>query len=180
MLFEKEYYDELAYLLHTPYIVFNDKNNDYQNLKFVNLSCGAQSLNQYRIQRLNQNSINGTAHLIIERSKGIFKHDYSIQNADKLLYYISCLSAEFGDISRIWWPFTCVVSQSDFIAFKKLKSTIHFNHFKKVLNIETTEELMNKLKYVSENHLDYKFDRHNYQIEYLEHLIDKDKLCTSP
>jgi hypothetical protein len=179
LLFEKDFFNELAYLLHTPFVVFSESKKDYLNLKFVNLSCGAQSLNQYRIQRLKLNSVNGTTQLILERSKGIFKNEYSVQNADKLLYYVSCINAEFNQ-SRIWFPFTCTFSSSEFIVFKKLKSTIHFNLFKKVLNVESKEELVTKLKNVAQNRIDEKIDRYNYQFEYLEHLIDIDKICMNP
>lgn len=179
-LLEKEFYDELAEILHKPYSVYNKSNKDYVSLRYVYFCFVIPSLSSFRNERLRLNAVNGTSKLLIDRSKGLFKNDYSIQDADKMLYYTSCLTADNGFNSRLWIPFTCTSSESEFVLFKMLKSQTQFDKFKKVLNVNSKEELIDRFNNAVINRLDERIDRFSYSLEPLDTLIIPTKLCSIP
>lgn len=179
ILLEKELFDEISYLLHTPYVVYNENTREFLNLKFVNFNTNPSSLNHHRIKRLAQNNINEVSQVIRERSKTIFQRENYISEIDAILYYVSCLTAEKGQYSRIWFPHTCDTSYNTIISLKKLKSLLHFDKFKILLKVNNKEELSVRIKYVLDNKID-KVERYYYGLEYIHVAFNLDEIGIEP
>lgn len=173
LLMENELFEESSYILHTPYIPYNLHEEDYLNIRFDKFNI------ENSINRLIKNSINEVSKLIRDRSKGVFLKENFICEVDAVLYYISCLTANQGQMSRIWFPHTCNTSYQTISILKKLKSKTHFNNFKILLQVDNKDELSNKIKYVVENHID-KVERHYYEIDYIQTAFNLDEIGSIP
>jgi hypothetical protein len=128
---------------------------------------------------LGQNNINEISRIIRERSKTTFQKENFISEIDAVLYYISCLTADRGKLSRIWFPHTCDSSYNIIISLKKLKSLLHFNKFKILLKVKNKDELSEKIKYVVENKID-KVERYYYGLEYIQIAFNLDEIGSEP
>ena len=180
ILIEKELFDELSYVLHTPYVIYSDSKRDYLNLKFVNISSIPSGLNSHRQRRLGLNNINEVSRLLRERSKGVFKNDNSITETDALLYYISCLTAEYGDRTRIWFPHTCDGNYFEVTIIKKLQSLTHFDKVKTIFKVNNKKELAERIKYVQENKIEDKLNRFYYELGYVDNVFNLNEIGKNP
>ncbi len=180
LLIEKELYHELASILHSPYTIYSPHKKDYISLTFVNASVTPSSLNSYRIQRLSKNNINEVSHLIRNRAKKTAINENFISEVDAILYYISCLTAQHADRSRIWFPHTCDSSRIEIPLIKKLKSQNTFSHFMPLFNVGSKEEFFERLEYVKQMNIDKKIQRYYYGLDPIEYVFKSDEVASMP
>jgi hypothetical protein len=175
-LLEMEYFEELSYILHTPYLV-NDS-GDYKSYSFTALSLNPLSLNKYRIERLNLNIINGISKLLRDRLAPFYDEN-TIMQTDALLYYISCLMATNNLNFKYWFPYSCDGFLDIPSVFQKLKSLSYFSKFRTVLDVKDKEELIQKVDAIIENEID-KLSRFYYEIPLIQDVINSDLIGRIP
>ena len=171
LLIDNEKYDELGYILHTPYIVYSYNQNDYIQLNFINFCSTASSLNHYRIKRLKIKRPNLYAELVKKRFELKNIEFGDLARTDAILYYISCINAKHGRNSRVWLPYLSIGEIRKIPFLLKLKSQSHFDKVKIVLNVNSVDEIIEKYDFMDKTEIHDAINRSFFNIPYLDHII---------
>lgn len=145
----------ISELLTLPYFVNKKDSNKPEVSRFIEFNSG-NFLFKYRNERLKLNRTDLLADTIKGRSTNDTIHFNDIQEADLLLYYISCLQQidlEEKGWYPYWFPNSLVYSIYNYQHLNKLISQRYFDKFKMVLGVESKEELDSKVsKLGDQNH----------------------------
>lgn len=177
VMFEKERFKELAYILHNPFILNIQKYNKTKEYNFIFFRNYVLTLNDLRNKKLQMNRISLTADVIKARATGKIKFT-QLQQADALLYYISLFLPDINsNYQRSWFPETTCYYIYSFPIMSKAISQKFFEKLKVIFDVNSKDELMQKIKYANEKNRD-NLQRFHYEIPHLNKGLNIDEICT--
>ena len=142
-----EKFELISELLTLPYFV-NKKNVDGPEIgRFIAFNVH-NYLFEYRKKRLKLNRVNLESDTIKERATNDKIHFTDLQQADLILYYVSCLQQidlQEKEWYPYWFPNLMVYSIYNFPHLNKLLSKRYFEKFKIILGVNSKEELVSKV-----------------------------------
>ncbi len=174
VMIEKDKYKEFSQLLRHTFLVYNEKDGNTIPIPYRIFNQAAESINELRNNRLQMNRINLTADLIKQRadiSNYVFE---KLREYDILLYYISCMETVSTFWSK-WFPQTTAYHVHHVSLIDKLVSVRHFNNMKLLFNVETVEELREKVSEAVKLNQD-RLQRWHYELPELQSVFDFDKI----
>lgn len=175
IMFEKERFKELAYILNNPFIIHIQRKEKTREFSFSYFRNPVATLNKFRNEKLQLNRISVTADLIKERATGKIKF-HQLQQADAILYYVSILQGKTGD-NRYWFPETTCYHIYSFPIIDKAISKRFFEKLKSIFDVNSKEELIQKVDDLNSVNGD-KLDRFNYELPKISYGLKLDEICT--
>lgn len=174
-LIQKEKFEELAYIIYTPFVIKRNWEDDYIEIPFHEFNRSVRSINDSRKQRLNLNRVNIVADTIKQRMSKNVNFDKMVE-ADLLLYYISILFPLKGGNKPYWFPqLSCYGSPSK-TALPKTISKKYFDKAKVLLRVNSKEDLQSIILELISCGGD-KLDRGWYKFPLISHGLQMDKVC---
>lgn len=176
ILLKRKKYLLISQILNSDFVL-NSKYKDRTN--YTGFRFHLPSL-EYRKERLGLNRLSLHADLLIER---VYKNYLSdLISTDILLYYISVVIKNKSQ--NIWFPTTYIYFPEDktIKILARLNSKSHFENIKCLFNVETKDELIEKMDNInffnSTNNVRYtgSWDR----VPNIDHFIKPEEICTSP
>ena len=153
MLLEKERFEELAYILQTPFIVEYKNRGEIMELSFTEFRQFVSTLNEHRNKKYNMNRVSVTADTIKQRATEKIKFERLVE-ADILLYYISLLFPHKNSNFYIWFPETsCYRSYRPAILARTI-SERYFNKIKIIFGVGNKQELVTRVDEIIKNNED--------------------------
>lgn len=153
MLLEKERFEELAYILQTPFIVEYKNSGEMMELSFTEFRHFVSTLNEHRNKKYNMNRVSVTADTIKQRASEKMKFEKLVE-ADILLYYISLLFPHKNAYFYNWFPETsCYRSYRPAILAKSI-SERYFNKIKVLFGVTNKQELVARVDEIIKNNED--------------------------
>lgn len=151
-----EKFQLLAQLLELPYFVNRMHDLKPEIGKFYAFNLG-NYLFEYRNKRLGLNRISLEADTIKNRATNDLIHFPDLQEADLILYYISCLYAIDSKENEwnhpYWIPSLSVYDCYYYPRLNKLISKRYFDKFKVLLGVKSKEELVSKIEQLGDKNL---------------------------
>ena len=175
-MFEKERFRELGYILNNPFIVNIKRHEKTQEYNFIYFRSYVATLNELRNKKLQMNRISITADTLKERATGKISFQ-QIQQADAILYYISLFIQDNSYNRRPWFPETTCYHIYNFPLISKAVSQKFFDKLKPIFDVNTKEELIQKVDEVVKNNKD-NLQRFNYEIPQIGRGLKLDEICT--
>jgi hypothetical protein len=177
VMFEKERFKELAYILYNPFIINIERRNQTQEYNFTFFRNHVATLNELRNTKLQMNRISLTADTIKERAIGKIKF-VQLHQADSILYYVSLFLADTNTYyRRPWFPETTCYHFYSFPLMKKAISQKFFDKIKVLFQVDTKEQLIEKIKEANQNNRD-NLQSIYYEVPQLSHGLNIDEICT--
>lgn len=153
LLLEKERFEELAYVLQTPFIVEYKNRGEMMELSFTEFRQFVSTLNEHRNKKYNMNRVSVTADTIKQRATEKIKFEKLVE-ADILLYYISLLFPHKNSYFNNWFPETsCYRSYRPAILSKSI-SERYFNKIKVLFGVNNKQELVARVDEIIKNNED--------------------------
>lgn len=177
---KEEKFEELSFLVHTPYLV-NRRHQDIAPYSFTAFNSGIDVF-VYRNRKLKPEKVNSVADEMKKRATNDIVPFSNIVAADTLLYYISCLSFAKGNTlgsiySPIWFPNTSIYfSSNKLILVQKTISQRYFNRFKVILGVESKEELIQIVKEVINKGIGVIGDKWHYRFPSIDSGLNIEKI----
>ena len=171
-------FNELSYLLHNSFIVFNSRSQKTEPYDFTIFCNSAGSLNDHRNKRLNLNRVNYGSDLIKQRARAESNLNFErIKEIDCLLYYISIMKNETEDQWRWirWFPQLTAYRTYQLPLIQRLSSSRHFEKMKSIFDVKTPEELIEKINKAVEIKAD-RLERWHYELPYIKQAFDLENL----
>lgn len=178
-------YNVVADLLNSPYYFENYGVDSKKVQKFVDLDNRGHLNTDYYLTYYyhhvkKDNKITGLGDTLIERVHENFEKE-ELVDADLLCCYVSYLTVVFNDYRHDWFPYTYVYKRSEnFMLFRKLSSKRHFDRVKCIFDVDTVDELKEKIVVVDltfNNHYGFNNVHLNY-VEPIHEYIDIEKIGT--
>jgi len=176
IMFEKERFKELAYILHNPFIIHIQRYNETQEFSFTYFKNYVASINDFRKKRLNLNRVSVTADTLKEKATGMIKFT-QLQQADIFLYYISLFISDNSYNQRPWFPETSCYDFYNLPIIKKTISQKFFDRIKPLFDVNSKDELLAKVKEIMEKKKD-NIERYEYHFPYIDRGLEIDKIAT--
>lgn len=177
IMIEKERFDELAYILQTPFLIVKKRSGEILQTNFSEFRKYVTSLNEDRNKKLRLNRVSVTADIIKQRASQKYNFEILI-DADVLLYYISLLfPVDQSSSSDYWFPET---SCHHFHKLKTLSKTVserYFNKVKVLFGVQTKSELLAKAEEINKMGQDGINDR-NYRTPSIKAGLRINEMCT--
>lgn len=174
-MLEKEKFNELAYILQTPYIVEIRNGREIQEWSFTEFKQFVSTLNEHRNKKYNLNRVSVTADTIKKRATEKIKFEKLIE-ADILLYYISLLFPNSNPYMPYWFPETSCYRSFRPAILARTISERYFNKVKVIFGVETKEQLIEKVNSIVKNNTD-NVQRGYYNIPNIKVGLRIDDLC---
>lgn len=174
-------YDFISNVLNSPYYfksVYNP--NETQNFLILDQRGDIETdkFLTYYYTLKDKNYITGLGHMLIERMYSDFDINEFVE-ADLLCCYISIINLKdkYG-----WFPYTHIYKESeDFELFRKLTSKKHFEKVKDLFEVETVEDLKEKIQ-LADNYFSkqrYGFSRAIFSyVKPIGHYVKLDEIYT--
>jgi hypothetical protein len=179
VLIEKEKFKELGAILHTSFVIFNKETSKTEAFSFPLFNQYAKSLDKYRNERLQMNRASVTADIIKQRADNPKYTFDKIREYDVLLYYIDIMTneTEHAWLWFRWFPQTTVYHIYNLLILEKLISQRHFEKLKPLFDVNTIDELKQKIEKVITIKAD-KIQRFNHYLPYINQAFDFAKIGT--
>jgi hypothetical protein len=174
---KNEKFQLISEFLILPYFI-NKKNVDQPEIVgFVEFNKH-NFLFQYRNARLKLNRIDLLTDTIKARATNDIIHFHNLQEADLILYFVSCLqriSSNKKDNWPYWFPNLSVYPLYNYQNLNKLISQRYFDKFKVILGVETKEELQIKLNQLGDKNPGINSNTY-YQVPNLKYGLNIDEI----
>ena len=143
-------YKMISYLLHSPYYLTDEYNQERGTQHYVELDMRGQRdiedyMDYYYKKIDGKLYVSPLGELLISRLPKNLNSEYLI-DADLLCCYVSFLNIEEYK-NEFWFPYTYIYKgrHPSFEIFRRLTSTRYFENVKEIFNVETIEEFKNKV-----------------------------------
>lgn len=177
IMLEKEKFEELAFILQTPFIIDKKRNSEIIPVNFSEFKHFVSSLNEHRNKKLQLNRISITADTIKQRATEKYNFEILIE-ADALLYYISLLFPnKLSFLGDYWFPETSCYRVYKLRVLSKTISERYFNKVKVLFGVQTKGELEIKLDDIIKSGRDTVND-FNYRIPNIKAGLRIQDMCT--
>jgi hypothetical protein len=178
IMWEKEKYNELGYLLHNNFIIYDNSYSETKSCSFLYFNLYTESLNKLRNTRLQMNRISVSADLVKQRAD-IPKYPFiKLMEFDAILYYIAIMDNEENNFTWLrWFPHTTVYDINIIPNLKKLESLRFFQKVKPVFNTDSVEDLKAKVNKTI-NIMADKVNRFDYQLPDIGSAFNLNKIGT--
>lgn len=150
---EKERFEELAYVLQTPYIVEYRTRGEIMELSFTEFRYFVSTLNVYRNKKYNMNRVSVTADMIKQRATEKIKFEKLVE-ADILLYYISLLYPHKNSYFFNWFPETSCYRSIRPVILAKTVSERYFDKVKVLFGASNKKHLIDRVEEIIKNNED--------------------------
>lgn len=150
MMLEKEKFEELANILHSPFIINYKYRGEILDLSFNEFRHYVSTLNEYRNKKYSLNRVSVTADMIKQRASEKLKFEKLVE-ADIVLYYISLLFPHKNSYFRTWFPETTCYQSVRPIVLGKLVSERYFNKIKVIFAVNSKTELIARVDEIVKN-----------------------------
>lgn len=174
IMFEKERFKELGYILNNSFIINIKRNERTQEYSFSQFRTYVTTLNELRNKKLQMNRISLTADTLKERATGKITFQ-QLQQADAILYYISLIVDT--KYRMLWFPETSCYNFYNFPLINKAISQRFFDKLKPIFNVNSKEELVQKVEEVVKNNGD-RLERFYYELPRVGQGLKLDEICT--
>lgn len=175
-------YDFISNLLNSPYNFKSLSLSQNESQNFLTLdqrgSIGTDKYFTYYYNLKGNNPLTGLGQLLIERMYSDFEINEFVE-ADLLCCYISIinLNDNYG-----WFPYTYIYKESDdFELFRRLTSKKHFEKVKDLFEVETVEDLKEKIQlsniYFTRQRYGFSNALFNY-VKPINYYVNIDKICS--
>ena len=153
IMWKKEKFKELGFLLHNSYINIVDQHTKVHTYSFF--SSNINSLDKFRNKRLNGNRKSIMADTILSRANNPnYSFDF-LKDIDITLYFISLMIKDSENIYDWgWWPRLSVYDTFNVSTLSVLISKRKFDKIKPVFNVDSVVDLEEKVKYIIDNKID--------------------------
>lgn len=182
MLLKNEDFYNIKVLLDTKYFLnlghYQKDTYDFKHFNFANIRAL-----EYRGNRLGENLLTCTSHLLCERSV-VSNQNFKnlLTETDLLLFYYSALKYE-----RAWFPASYVyatgVDKYSVVKIDILKRLISKRHFEKVkvlFDVNTPQEMIELFKtFNEEKYKNYGYERSFETVPFLSYHINFNEIATS-
>jgi len=164
-------------LIYSTYFVKNRHRSENEPKSFDTFYRNVSIIDQYYKETYSKNFLNPMADLIIKRIPDDFSVTQIVQ-ADLLCYHISKLNG------KDWFPQTYIYDTSNkYELFYKLVSKRHFEKVKQLFDVNTIEELKNKLIELEEIEGNSYYSQIGYsgsfeRVSPIYRIIDKENIGT--
>jgi hypothetical protein len=147
MMIEKERFKELGAVLNNHFVFYNEKSNKTETYSFMYFNHHVESLDKYRNERLQMRRVSITADTIKQRADIPAITFHRLTECDVLLYYIAIMmnEKEDGYFWHRWWPYLTVYSIYQLPILEKLISKRHFEKLKPLFDVNSIDELKQKV-----------------------------------
>jgi hypothetical protein len=179
ILIAKERFDELAYILQTPFIIEKKNSGEILQQSFSEFRQYVATLNEHRNKKYKLNKISVTADTLKQRASEKYGFE-KLRETDLLLFYISLLfpSPKKNYFSYSYWfpETTC----SRFWYTKLLAKTVserYFNKVKILFGVKDKNELIAKVEEITNAGLDKNND-HNFSVPEMKSGLALTEMCT--
>lgn len=165
-------YKLIADLLNSKYYIKDSYRSDKpENFTFIYEYH--RNLEDYSSQYFSR--VTGFGHYLITNISNSIEKDHII-TADTLCYFSSYLNRK--ESRRKWFPLTYIYNDGyDLTFFKKASSKKHFEKTKEIFNVETKEELKEKLnESKSESEDRIRYGKGFHEIPFIHELIEPDNI----
>lgn len=174
LMLKERRYTLVSQILNADYYI-NSMFKSGSPLSFIDFRFYLKSL-EYRNQKLKLNRLSVHADLMKERSYKRYLND--LISTDLVLYYVSKLNTK-EESWKVWFPTTYIyfneVGTIKFIS--RLKSKSHFSNVKSLFNVDTEDELMQRIsKFKIDNGFSYGWN----VIPDISRFIKAEDVCTIP
>ena len=156
VLINKERFDELAYILQTPFLIEKKSSGDILQQTFSDFRQYVATLNEHRNKKYNLNKISVTADTLKQRASKNYNFE-TLRETDLLLYYISLLfpSPKKNYSSyQYWFPETTASRFWNIRLLPKTVSLKYFNKAKVLFGVKDKNELVSKVDEISKSGVD--------------------------
>ncbi len=165
LFIEKERFEELAYVLQTPFIVEYRNRGEIIELSFTEFRHFVSTLNEHRNKKYNMNRVSVTADMIKQRASEKIKFEKLVE-ADILLYYISLLYPHKNSYFSNWFPETSCYRLYRPAILAKTVSERYFNKVKILFGVSTKQQLVDRVEEIIKSNQD-NIQRGFYNIPYI-------------
>lgn len=179
ILIDKEKYKELGEILHSGFVFFNAMSSKTESFTFLLFNQYPESINRLRNERLSMRRLSITADFIKQRAD-LPKYNFDkIREYDILLYYIGIMQNEVENqwLWKRWFPHTTVYRTHNLPLLERLISKRHFEKMKYIFNVNTIEELKQKVEKTIEIKVD-KVERWNNDFPHISEAFNLKNIGT--
>lgn len=176
VLLQKERFNELAFVLQTPFIIERKETGDILQLTFSEFRQYVRSLNEFRNKKHRLNRVSVTADMIKQRATDKYSFN-KMMETDVVLYYISLLfpnAAKFR--GGYWFPETSCY-QYNLKVLPKTVSERYFNKIKVLFGVNNKDELLAKAEEIKKSGNDAIHD-YNYMVGGIKGGLRIEEMCT--
>lgn len=179
VMIDKEKFKELGTVLHNSFVIFNKEVSKTETYSFLHFNLYAESLDKFRNDRLQMQRVSITADTIKQRADNPKYTFDKIRECDVLLYYIGIMLNETNDawLWFRWFPQTTVYDIYYLPILEKLVSLRHFEKLKPLFDVNTIDELKQKIEKTIAINAD-RLQRFNHNFPYIKQAFDFTKMGT--
>ena len=147
MMIDKERFKELGIVLNNNFVFYNEKSYKTETFSFIYFNQHVESLDKYRNERLQMRRVSIAADTIKQRADIPTVSFHRLTECDVLLYYIAIMMNEKEDsyFWHRWWPYLTVYRIHQLPLLEKLISLRHFEKFKHLFDVNSIDELKQKV-----------------------------------
>ena len=180
ILLQLKRYSEAAFFVNSTYF-YRDTTAELKQNGIVIFNRYAQSIDEYRNNRLKLGRVNVTADLIKARATRTDVRFENIREADLILHYLTQLRAD----RFTWFPRTSVYAArgSGVEFFQRLVSRTYFEKVKPLFDVKTVDELKTLVEgCIARDRADqghYGPDLWNYNMMPIEHVLDPGNIAAT-
>ena len=177
IMVEKERFDELAFIIQTPFLLQVKRERSLITKHFAEFRYYVTSLNEHRNKKLGLNRVSFTADTIKQRATEKYNFD-KLKEADALLYYISLLFPNKQSFaSWHWFPETNCYRSYGVKILPKTISERYFNKIKTLFGVQNKSELISKTDEIRNERSD-EINDFNYRLPNIKIALGIEQMCS--
>lgn len=181
LILKHEEFEYFGHIVNNPFFIYQNGASKLEAVNFLEFNEPIFMF-EHRNKRLKLNRVNLFADTIKQRSTNDLIKFEDLQEVDVLLYYISCLQRlDKVQTNKSWYPYwfpnlSCY-HLYQYSSIDKIISQRYFDKFKIIFQINSKEELIEKIKLLDSENI-ASIERFHYRFPDIKQIFSLEKIGT--